>query len=170
MKRFGHTAQPLIQIVSDIVYPQNIIEGCETKIAVVHVKVIERKYEEAIGETVFEKDSTASISLTSYKANELIYAVSASRDQLAVFSEIYYEDGWNAYLDGKLVPHMRANYVLRSLMIPKGEHELVFKFEPRVIETGNMISLVSYGLLILIPLGWFLRERQKKTFKPNENE
>ena len=125
--------------------------------------ILERKYENALGKTVFEKDTTASIRLTSYKANEMRYTVSAASDQLAVFSEIYYKDGWNAYLDNKLVPHMRANYVLRALVVPKGEHELVFKFEPRVIQTGNMISLISYGLLILIPLGWFIRERQKKT-------
>ncbi len=135
------------------------LDSLKTKSSV----VLERKYENTLGETTFEKDSTASIRLNSYKANEVIYATSVASDQLAVFSEIYYEDGWNAYLDGKLVPHMRANYVLRALVIPKGKHELVFKFEPRVIETGNMISLISYGLLILILLGWGLRIRQKKT-------
>ena len=109
-----------------------------------------------------KKDSTASIVLSSYKANEMVYKTASQSDQLAVFSEIYYRDGWNAYLDGKMIPYMRANYVLRAALIPEGSHELIFKFEPEVIQTGNMISLVSYGLLLLIPLGWYFKEKKKK--------
>jgi uncharacterized membrane protein YfhO len=124
--------------------------------------VLNRVYESDIKGMRFERDSLAEIVLLSYKANEMNYKSVSKTDQLAVFSEIYYEDGWNAYIDGQLVPHMRANYVLRSLFIPAGGHEIVFKFEPKVIATGNMISLISYGFLILIPLGWYLRERKKK--------
>jgi hypothetical protein len=57
---------------------------------------------------------------------------------------------------------MRANYVLRAAVIPAGNHELVFKFEPQVIQTGRNISLISYGLLLLIPLGWYFKERKTK--------
>ena len=124
--------------------------------------VINREFEKELSGFDFEKDSLASIELLSYKANEIKYKSSSRTDQLAVFSEIYYKDGWNAYLDDQLLPHIRVNYVLRSLKIPAGKHDIVFKFEPKVIATGNMISLFSYALLILIPLAWFLKIRKKK--------
>ena len=92
----------------------------------------------------------------------MTYKTASQTEQLAVFSEIYYKDGWNAYVDGEEIPHMRANYVLRAAVIPAGNHELLFKFEPKVIKTGRNISLISYGLLLLIPLGWYFKERKKK--------
>ena len=124
--------------------------------------VLTRNYEVDLNDLNFKKDSTASIVLSSYKANVMTYKTESQTEQLAVFSEIYYKDGWNAYLDGEKIPYMRANYVLRAALIPAGSHELLFKFEPEVIQTGNMISLVSYGLLLLIPLGWYFKERKTK--------
>jgi len=113
--------------------------------------------------TNYPIDSTASIRLKSYKANELVYESSSSLNQFAVFSEIYYKDGWNAYVDGKLMPHYNVNYVLRGMEIPKGKHSIEFKFEPTVIKKGNTITLISYFLMLLIPLGWFFVEKKKKT-------
>ncbi|MCP4883897.1 MAG: YfhO family protein [Flavobacteriales bacterium] len=124
--------------------------------------VLTENYKTDLDDLRFENDSTASIVLTSYKANELKYESKTEKAQLAVFSEIYYKDGWNAYLDGEKIPYMRANYVLRAAVIPAGDHELVFKFEPKVIQTGSTISLISYGLLLLIPLGWYFKERKTK--------
>ncbi len=108
----------------------------------------------------FQNDSTATIQLTNYKANALTYESNAKTDQLAVFSEIYYKNGWNAYIDGKLTPHYRANYVLRAIIIPSGKHQIFFKFEPKIIKQGNTITLVSYLLLIFIPLGWYFKEKK----------
>ncbi len=108
----------------------------------------------------FQNDSTATIQLTNYKANALTYESNAKTDQLAVFSEIYYKNGWNAYIDGKLTPHYRANYVLRAMIIPSGKHQIFFKFEPKIIKQGNTITLVSYLLLIFIPLGWYFKEKK----------
>ena len=65
-----------------------------------------------------------------------------------------------AYVDGKLTPHFRADYVLRAMVIPQGKHKIEFKFEPVVIKTGNNITLISYAFLILIPLGWYYKERR----------
>jgi len=112
--------------------------------------------------TEYAKDSLANIKLTSYKANELIYKSNSTEDQFAVFSEIYYKDGWNAYIDNELKPHYRVNYVLRGMEIPKGKHTIRFKFEPTVIEIGATITLVSYFFLILIPIGWFFVEKRRK--------
>jgi hypothetical protein len=109
----------------------------------------------------FHQDSTGGIQLTSYQANLIVYESNSSVDHMAVFSEMYYKNGWNAYIDGKLTTHFRANYVLRALMIPKGKHKIEFKFEPEVIQTGNTVTLISYALLILVPLGWYFKDRKK---------
>lgn len=110
----------------------------------------------------FKRDSTAVISLDSYKVNELSYSTCAKSNQFAVFSEIYYKEGWNAYVDGNLIPHYRVNYVLRGLEIPAGNHKIVFKFEPTVIQRGSIISLSSYALLILISLGCLVYKKKDR--------
>jgi len=110
----------------------------------------------------FEQDSTAIIKLVDYQLNHLTYDAKVSSDQFAVFSEIYYKDGWNAYIDGELTKHFQTNYILRGLKVPAGEHTIEFKFEPKVIQTGGTISIVSYALLLLIPVGWFFFERKRK--------
>jgi uncharacterized membrane protein YfhO len=100
----------------------------------------------------------------------MVYETNTTSDQLTVFSEIYYKEGWNAYLDDELIPHMRVNYVLRAAVVPEGKHTLVFKFEPEVIQTGSIISLISYGLLLLIPLGWYLKTRKSNKGPKEKNE
>ena len=100
-----------------------------------------------------EKDSSASIELFSQQPNELVYKTTSSTEQFAVFSEMYYENGWNAYVDGNETPHYNVNYVLRGMQIPAGEHTITFKFEPQVIKTGSSIALASSILLGLLTLG-----------------
>ena len=109
-----------------------------------------------------QKDSTATIKLLNYDVTTLTYQSKSEKEQFAVFSEIYYKNGWNAYVDNELVPHYRVNYVLRGMEIPAGEHKIVFKFEPKVIQKGSFISLASYGLLILVTLGWLFYDEKKK--------
>ncbi|MCB0458604.1 MAG: YfhO family protein, partial [Flavobacteriaceae bacterium] len=77
------------------------------------------------------------------------------------FSDIYYKNGWNASIDGVDVPHFNVNYVLRGMPVPAGKHEIIFKFEPTIIEKGNTITLISYALLLFIPLGWYFYEKRK---------
>ena len=69
---------------------------------------------------------------------------------MAVFSEIYYKDGWNAYIDGVKSDYFRVNYVLRGMSIPAGKHIVEFKFEPSVFVNGERISLASSIILLLI--------------------
>ena len=109
----------------------------------------------------FKKDSTSTIELLNYDVTTLTYESKTNTEQFAVFSEIFYKDGWNAYVDGELKPHFRVNYVLRGMKIPSGKHTIVFKFEPSVIKQGKIISLTSYFLLLLIPFGWFLLNKKK---------
>ncbi len=110
----------------------------------------------------FEKDSLATIKLTKYDVTTLLYESNSTEKQFAVFSEIYYKDGWNAYVDGKLTPHCRVNYVLRGMEVPAGKHTIEFRFEPTTIKNGNTITLTSYFLLLVIPIGWFFYEKKKK--------
>lgn len=136
------------------------LDSLQTKYeAVLNKSDVKRKMD-----VVFEKDSTAIIELLNYGVTSLTYESKAAKEQFAVFSEIYYADGWNAYLDGELSPHYRVNYVLRGMRIPAGKHTIEFKFEPKVIQQGKMISMGSYLLLLFIPLGWFFYEKKNKYF------
>lgn len=102
-------------------------------------------------------DSTAIIQLVAHQNEELRYQFKSANDQFAVFSEIYYPNGWKAYIDGNEAEIIRVNYVLRGLMIPAGEHTIEFKFESTAFKTGDMITLVIGILSILIILaGCFL--------------
>ena len=98
----------------------------------------------------YNSDSLANIRLTSYKANHLNYESNNTQNGLAVFSEIYYPKGWNAYIDGKKAEHIRVNYILRALEIPAGKHQITFKFEPQVVQTGSTIALISFMLLLVL--------------------
>lgn len=113
-------------------------------------------------------DSTAHIDLKKYQPNELEYSSVSKTPQLAVFSEIYYPKGWKMFIDGKEVPYIKADYLLRAVHVPAGSHTLKMVFEPEVIKTGKMISMAVFGLfLLLAALGiWFLvknRERRDLT-------
>ncbi|MFI5150816.1 MAG: YfhO family protein [Bacteroidia bacterium] len=102
------------------------------------------------GELFFTKFSgNGTVSLQSYKPNDLVYTCEMKDKQFAVFSEIYYPEGWNAYLDGKQVSYVNVDYVLRGMQIPDGRHSIEFKFEPAVYKTGNKISLAGSILLLL---------------------
>ena len=89
------------------------------------------------------------LTLTEYKPNKLTYSFKAANDQLVVFSEIWSDTGWKLYVDGKEHPLLRANYLLRSALIPSGEHQIVMKYEPGIWKTGNTIQLASSSLMIL---------------------
>ncbi|RLK00263.1 YfhO family protein [Tenacibaculum discolor] len=114
-----------------------------------------------VGVDTFQKDSTATISLVKKDLTELMYESNTNSNQFAVFSEIYYKDGWNAYIDGNSVPYYRVNYVLRGMEVPKGKHTITFKYEPSVIKTGSLLSLFCYALLLIIPIGWYVIKRKK---------
>ncbi|MEN9525656.1 MAG: hypothetical protein RLZZ256_1040, partial [Bacteroidota bacterium] len=95
----------------------------------------------------------AKIELTRIDNDTLTYKSESVFPGFAVFSEIYYPKGWNAYIDGKKVDHYKTNYVLRGLVVPAGKHEIKFIFEPDSFKTGNRISYASSALILLILLG-----------------
>lgn len=109
-------------------------------------------------------DSTATIVETSYSPNVIKYESNSASNQVAVFSEIYYDKGWNAYIDGEKTPYFRANYLLRALPIKAGKHQIEFRFEPASYYIGNTIALISSILLILaLALAIYFEFKKKKT-------
>lgn len=113
--------------------------------------------------TSFATDSVANIKLQVYKPNYLKYISNNDYDGFAVFSEIYYPQGWQARIDGKDVDHIRVDYTLRGLAVPKGKHTIEFTFEPQVVKTGSMIALFSsLGILLLIIGGIYYEFFYKK--------
>lgn len=110
-----------------------------------------------------QADSTAIINLTKYEANELEFKSQSKTPQLAVFSEIYYPHGWKVFVDEKEVPYIKADYLLRAVHVPAGNHHIKMVFEPQVIETGKWISLLCFGLFIaLSAFGIFWLNKKKK--------
>jgi hypothetical protein len=105
-------------------------------------------------------DTTGTIKIQEYKPNYIKYISSNPHEGLAVFSEIYYENGWNAYIDGKKTEHFPVDYVLRALVVPAGEHTVEFKFEPQVIKTGSIITVISViGMLSLLIGGIYYEKK-----------
>lgn len=107
----------------------------------------------------FKLRESNTITLSSRKANELIYKSSTESSQLAVFSEAFYKNGWQAYVDGIKVDHFRVNYLLRGLILPEGDHEVKFNFKPKVVYTGSYISIVAYLILLILMIKFILNKK-----------
>lgn len=119
--------------------------------------IVDKRFEEQLKGFKAGPATGGAILLEDYKPNKLVYKSSSRKEELAVFSEIYYQPGWNAYIDGELVEHMRVNYVLRAMLVPAGEHEIEFRFEPALYRVGENISLASSTLLIILLIGLGIR-------------
>jgi hypothetical protein len=129
--------------------------------------VIDKRFAQYVEGKRFQKDGFGNIVLTEYQPNYLKYSAKAGSEQLAVFSEIYYKNGWKAYIDGDEVPHFRVNYILRALVLPAGEHTIEFKFHPASYYTGNKVSFASSLLLLLAIAGYAFSEYRKRKTKKN---
>jgi hypothetical protein len=147
-----------------------------------NVKIVENADEEILALSDFDPSITAiidkryitniidlektnkksNIMLEVYKPNYLRYNSNNEREEIAVFSEIFYDKGWNAYIDGVKTDHFRVNYVLRALNIPKGIHKVEFKFEPKVYFVGENISLASSLVLFILLLVVLYNEFYRK--------
>ena len=123
-------------------------------------------YHQQLNGYTFGKDSAASIRLTRYGLNDLSFVSNNSKDGLAVFSDIYYPHGWEAYVDGKQTEILRTNYVLRAIKVPAGQHTIEFHFRPGSFKTGNTIAMITsialIGLLLAAAYN-ALRNRKEET-------
>ncbi len=131
------------------------LDNLDTKRKAVYVA------EEPVNKNTFVLDSLASISLKEVKPNYLKYESNNANNGFAIFSEIYYGNGWKTFIDGEPTNHRRVNYTLRGMQIPKGNHTIEFKFDPDVVKTGSSIALGSSVLLILLLAGGLFFEIKK---------
>lgn len=113
--------------------------------------VADRSFEQVLGKATL-KTPGDTIFETSYAPNRLTYKSKSAKENVAVFSEIYFPWGWTATIDGNTVPIGRTDYVLRALRIPAGEHEIVFTFDPRSLKVTNTIAIASVAVIYLICL------------------
>jgi hypothetical protein len=122
--------------------------------------LVDERYKPVLGDAKATADPSANVTLTKYRTNELTYTVNSGSGGIVVFSEIWYGPDWQATIDGKPVEHVRADYVLRAMAVPAGQHTVVFKVKGEAYHTSQGIALASSALLILLVLGalyWELR-------------
>ena len=133
------------------------------KISPANEAAIDIVFKDQIRKSSFSVLEDEKIELVSYQPDELIYKYSAKEEKLVVFSEIYYPAGWKSYIDGKESKYFRADYVLRGMVVPAGDHEIKFSFKPASYIVGNKVSLASSLVLILLLAGYFLMKFKNKS-------
>ena len=152
-----------------------VVETADEELAAINginpseTAVLHKQFVDHVQGKTFTKGLNGDIKLTEYQPNYLKYEVKTGSEQLAVFSDIYYENGWNAFIDGKPVPHFRVNYILRALVIPADASMVEFRFEPKAYYNGNKVSLASSFLLILAIAGYFVNEIRKRKRNTGDN-
>jgi uncharacterized membrane protein YfhO len=117
--------------------------------------VIRQEFKDQVTRQSYPVEDGDKIELVTYRPNELTYKYSAGGERLAIFSEIYYPAGWKCFIDGNESRYFRADYVLRAMVVPGGDHEIKFVFKPATYIRGNQVSLTSSILLILLLAGYF---------------
>ena len=111
--------------------------------------IVDKKFESVVQS--LPSDSTATIELVAYEPNYLKYEVSSDKGGTVVFSEIYYP-GWKSTIDGQEVAHGRANYILRAMNVPAGQHVVEFRFDPTSLHVTENIAFVALGLLLVLAI------------------
>jgi uncharacterized membrane protein YfhO len=111
--------------------------------------IVDQRYKNIIDEKAIGFDPNGTIKLVKYSPDDMVYQSGSTTPSVAVFSEIYYDQGWKMYIDGKESPYFRADYVLRAAQIPVGNHKIEFIFHPASYYTGEKVSLAGSILLVL---------------------
>ncbi|MDL2256390.1 YfhO family protein [Parabacteroides sp. OttesenSCG-928-K15] len=134
----------------------DIVENADAEMAALQTidpkvtAVVDKRFAGDLTGFTPQQDTTATIKLNSYRPNRLSYTSDAATEQLALFSEIYYQPGWEATIDGNPAPHFRADWTLRAMRIPAGKHEIEFVFHPHAYRTASKIALFSSYLIVFL--------------------
>ena len=130
------------------------------------IAVVDNQFKSTLkNATSFKVDDDAFIELTEYEPNSLTYQTQNPSDGVAVFSEVYYPDGWQVAIDGEPVELARANYVLRTLYVPAGNHTIQMTFDPQSIHITEAIAYVAMGLLVAIIIIAIIKKKKSLTNK-----
>jgi len=139
------------------------------------IAIVHEEFSSFVAEKQFVNDTLASVRLTKYQPNKLVYSYNTTTPQIAVFSEIFYPDGWIASINGMETEHFRVNYILRALEVPAGQGEIVFEFRPQQYHIGGRIAFAFSLLLVvfvLVGIGIeirpdFFKKKKQKTHQIN---
>jgi hypothetical protein len=126
-----------------------------------NVAVIDERFKDVIGDISISGESK--VNLLSYRANQLEYEINTQSEELIVFSEVFYDKGWKAFIDGEETPHVRINYILRGLKVNPGSHKILFKYDLPIFKYSSIISFSSSIIVLLLcflMLFFKLKERQ----------
>ncbi|MFO7873364.1 MAG: YfhO family protein [Bacteroidales bacterium] len=123
--------------------------------------LIDKRFASQLEGVSLQTDPGASIDLVDYQPNELTYEYSANSEQLALFSEVYYPEGWEVYINGREAEHFRANYILRGMILPEGDHTIEFRFRPDSYYTGRYIALFFSIVLVTGIIAYALIQARK---------
>ena len=127
--------------------------------------VVDKKFANIIQPGVYDVDSADVIKLDSYEPIKMSYSYNSKAENIALFSEVYYQPGWNAYIDGKKVDHFRANWILRGLKLPAGQHNIEFRFEPNtfwnLIKFCSVASFLFIFIFIGVGVASFLKKKKE---------
>lgn len=136
--------------VDKVTYVDNANEEIEAihQIDLKKEAVVDKRFESEIKVEDAFADTLRSVTLKSYEPNELVYEVNSLKGGVVVFSDIYYP-GWQSFVDGKEVPHGRADYILRAMNIPAGKHEIRFLFDPKSVHVTETIAFCAMSILLL---------------------
>ncbi|MBO7113002.1 MAG: YfhO family protein [Bacteroidaceae bacterium] len=137
-----------VQYVDDADAELAALHGLATK----HVAVVDKKFQDVLGNEALQSDSTAKVTLTAYEANRLAYEVNSQKGGVVVFSEIYYP-GWTCTVDGQDTQIARADYVLRAIRVPAGKHTVVMTFDPQTVHVTETIAYTALAILALLLIG-----------------
>ena len=139
--------------VNKVQYVNNANEEIDALDSIIPTEtaVVDARFKDVLkGATESYKDSLSSICLTSYAPNRLTYETNNAQDGIAVFSEIYYPDGWHVTIDGQPAELARADYILRTMHVPAGQHTIEMRFDPTSL---HVTEGIAYGALALLVIG-----------------
>jgi uncharacterized membrane protein YfhO len=127
-----------------------------------NIAVIDERYKDIIGDV--SMSGTSEVNLLSYRANQLEYEIQSQSEELIVFSEVFYDKGWKAFVDGVETPHVRINYILRGLKVSSGTHQISFKYDLPIFKYASTISFSSSIIVILLFLLILFFKLKKRQF------
>jgi len=156
-------------IVNNLIQVENADEEIVQlgEIDVANEAVVDKRFAEQIEGFSPSPDSEPAIAVEEHLPNYIKYIFDSDSDEAVIFSEIFYDAGWKAYLDGELADHFRANYILRGMIVPAGSHTIEFKYEPQTFQTASIISTsASVILLLVIAFGIFRLIQSIKAAQP----